>query len=203
MEAALRPRYGFQNREFAQICAEREAERDGRPETELERCGIIAENEGMGNGKWENGEWVMGNGKWGMRNGNDAAVPLRTTGFPSPAEGVATPALDLNALLVKRPAATFFMRMEGDSMAGAGMFAGDILVVDRSLAPADGDIIVAAVDGEFVARVFRRGKGGARLETAPGAGAAGVIRIGNGGALDYFGKVTASIHMPCARKVMV
>ena len=70
-------------------------------------------------------------------------------GFPSPAEQYLEPPLDLNELLVKRPAATFFVRVEGDSMIGAGIRDKDLLVVDRSLTPANGDIIIASVDGEF------------------------------------------------------
>ena len=70
-------------------------------------------------------------------------------GFPSPAEQYLEPPLDLNELLVKRPAATYFVRVEGDSMSGAGISDGDLLVVDRSLRPADGDVIIASVDGDF------------------------------------------------------
>lgn len=59
-------------------------------------------------------------------------------------------ALDLNTLMVERPAATFFMRMNGDSMQGAGIFSGDLLVVDRSLDPRPGNSVIAVVDGEFL-----------------------------------------------------
>jgi DNA polymerase V len=68
-------------------------------------------------------------------------------GFPSPAEQYLEPALDLNELLVKRPAATYFVRVQGDSMTGRGIHDGDLLVVDRSLDPRDGDVVIAAVDG--------------------------------------------------------
>ena len=76
-------------------------------------------------------------------------------GFPSPAEQYMEPPLDLNELLVKRPAATYFVRVSGDSMTGAGINDGDILVVDRSLRPADGDIIIACVDGDFTVKRLR------------------------------------------------
>ena len=79
----------------------------------------------------------------------------RCAGFPSPAEQYQEPPLDLNALLVKRPAATYFVKVEGDSMIGAGIREGDLLVVDRSLTPANGDIIIAAVDGEFTVKTLR------------------------------------------------
>ena len=57
-------------------------------------------------------------------------------GFPSPAEQYLGAPLDLNELLVKRPAATYFVRVKGDSMVNAGIRAGDLLVLDRSLTPA-------------------------------------------------------------------
>ena len=103
-----------------------------------------------------------------------------------------SPSLDLNDLLVKRPAATFFMKVEGDAMAGEGIRDGDLLVVDRSLRPASGDVIVACVDGDFMVRVYRRDGDGIRLEPAnPGYSA---IRLRRGQELDYFGKVTACIR---------
>ena len=113
-------------------------------------------------------------------------------GFPSPAEQYLEPPLDLNELLVKRPAATYFVRVEGDSMVGAGISDGDLLVVDRSLRPADGDVIIASVDGDFTVKTYRRDKDGVRLE--PANAAYPVIRLRPGQELDYFGKVTACIH---------
>ena len=77
-------------------------------------------------------------------------------GFPSPTEQYQELPLDLNELLVKRPAATYFVRVEGDSMVGAGISDGDLLVVDRSLRPADGDVIIASVDGDFTVKTYRR-----------------------------------------------
>lgn len=73
-------------------------------------------------------------------------------GFPSPAEGHCDQALDLNELMVPHPEATFFVRVEGRSMEGAHIFSGDILVIDRSLTPTHGDIIVAVVNGEFTVK---------------------------------------------------
>ena len=113
-------------------------------------------------------------------------------GFPSPAEQYLEPPLDLNELLVKRPAATYFVRVEGDSMVGAGIRDGDLLVVDRSLRPADGDVIIASVDGEFTVKTYRRDQDGVRLE--PANPAYQTIRLRAGQELDYFGKVTACIH---------
>ena len=113
-------------------------------------------------------------------------------GFPSPAEQYQEPPLDLNELLVKRPAATFFVRVQGDSMIGAGIHDGDLLVVDRSLRPASGDVIIACVDGDFTVKTYRRDKNGTRLE--PSNPDFPVIQITPGHQLDYFGKVTACIH---------
>ena len=84
-----------------------------------------------------------------MASRNPRVAGSVVAGFPSPAEQYLEPPLDLNELLVKRPAATFFVRVEGDSMIGAGIRDKDLLVVDRSLTPANGDIIIASVDGEF------------------------------------------------------
>lgn len=113
-------------------------------------------------------------------------------GFPSPAEQYAEPPLDLNELLVKRPAATFFVRVSGDSMIGEGIHDGDILVVDRSLRPASGDVIVASIDGEFTVKTYRKDKEGVHL--VPANPLFPVITLSDGQQLDYFGKVTAFVH---------
>ncbi len=73
-------------------------------------------------------------------------------GFPSPADDYLAGPLDLNAHLIKHPAATFLMRAAGDSMRAAGIHQGDILVVDRSLEPSSGRIVIAAVDGQLTAK---------------------------------------------------
>jgi DNA polymerase V len=73
-------------------------------------------------------------------------------GFPSPAADYIEEKLDLNAHLVKHPAATFFVRANGDSMTGAGIFNGDILIVDRSLNPKNQHVVIAVVNGEFTVK---------------------------------------------------
>ncbi len=75
-----------------------------------------------------------------------------SAGFPSPAENYMDAAIDLNKELVKHPSATFFVRVEGDSMLGAGIHHGDTLIVDRSLEAQDRDIIIAVLDGEFTVK---------------------------------------------------
>lgn len=76
-------------------------------------------------------------------------------GFPAPGDDQVERALDINDLVVKNPSATFFVRVEGDSMEGVGIFSGDVLVVDRSLTPKDGSIVVAAVFGELVTKQLK------------------------------------------------
>lgn len=70
-------------------------------------------------------------------------------GFPSPADSYIQGELDLNSLLIKNPPATFFVRVNGESMINAGIHSGDILIVDKSLEPRNNDIIIAIFDGEF------------------------------------------------------
>lgn len=75
-----------------------------------------------------------------------------SAGFPSPAEDYVEKSLDLNELCVKHPAATYFVRVTGDSMQEAGIFSGDILVVDRSLQAKHGDVVIASVDAELTVK---------------------------------------------------
>lgn len=75
-----------------------------------------------------------------------------SAGFPSPADDYIGQQLDLNDLLIKKPASTFFVRVAGDSMTGIGINDNDILVVDRSLEPTNGRIIIAALNGELTVK---------------------------------------------------
>jgi len=77
-------------------------------------------------------------------------------GFPSPAEDFIEGTLDLNAHLVHHPAATFLLRVSGESMTGAGIFPDDILIVDRSITPANGHIVIAVVAGELTVKRFEK-----------------------------------------------
>lgn len=88
---------------------------------------------------------------------------LIPAGFPSPAEGEIEGELDLNELLIKHPAATFFLRVSGNSMIGAGIHHSDILVVDRSLEPISGRIVIASVNGELTVKRLHREAGRVRL----------------------------------------
>lgn len=89
-------------------------------------------------------------------------------GFPSPADDYVEDMLDLERLLVKHPAATFYLRVSGDSMTGAAIMSGDILVVDRSVEPKHGRIVVASIDSELtVKRLHRKGPRTALLPENP------------------------------------
>jgi DNA polymerase V len=85
-------------------------------------------------------------------------VPV-AAGFPSPAEDYLEGKLDLNKYLIKHPAATFFVRVTGDSMIAAGIHPGDILIVDRSIEPADKKVVIAVIEGELTVKRIRRLKG--------------------------------------------
>lgn len=85
-----------------------------------------------------------------------------SAGFPSPAEDFLEGKLDLNEHIIKNPPATFFVRVSGDSMIGAGVHPDDILVVDRSEEPRSGKIVIAVINGELTVK---------RLHLMHGAGA--------------------------------
>lgn len=132
----------------------------------------------------------------GAKKKQESTPPLLATpvaaGFPSPAEQYIESPLDLNELLVRKSAATFFVRAAGDSMTGAGIQPGDILVVDRSLEAVDGAIVIAAVDREFTVKFLRRDESGVRLEAANRKYKP--ICFAEGMELRIFGVVTAVIH---------
>ena len=86
-----------------------------------------------------------------------------SAGFPSPADDYLDRKLDLNEHLVKNPAATFFVRVAGDSMIGTGINDNDILVVDRSLEPWSGSIVIAVINGELTVKRLLQHKGSCRL----------------------------------------
>lgn len=112
-------------------------------------------------------------------------------GFPSPAEDFQVERLDLTTILVSHPQATFFLRLRGDSMHDAGLFDGDLLVVNRALKPVNGDVVIAVVDGEFTCKTlwlkFGRMKLVAANPTYP------EIVPKEGQTIEVWGVVTASI----------
>jgi DNA polymerase V len=87
-------------------------------------------------------------------------------GFPSPADDFSVRRHDLNELLITHPTATFFWRVRGTSMQGAGIGDGDILVVNRALVPRHGDIVVAEVDNDFTVKYLFQRNGRVKLQAA-------------------------------------
>jgi len=81
-------------------------------------------------------------------------------GFPSPAEEELVDTLSLDNLLIQNPEATFLLKVSGDSMSGAGILPGDMVIVDKGQVPKSGDIVIAEVDGEWTMKYLRkRGEG--------------------------------------------
>ncbi len=113
-------------------------------------------------------------------------------GFPSPASGYMEGRLDLNEHLIRHPAATFFVRASGDSMTGAGIFDGDILIVDRSLKAADSDIVVALLDGGFTVKRLRISSG--RISLVPENPRHSPIEVHDESDLRIWGVVTYVVH---------
>ncbi|MCX8494006.1 MAG: translesion error-prone DNA polymerase V autoproteolytic subunit [Chthoniobacterales bacterium] len=77
-------------------------------------------------------------------------------GFPSPADDHMERGIDLNEELIRNPAATFLIRVQGESMRDAGIHSGDTLIVDKSVTPYDRQIVVAMIDGEFTVKRLRK-----------------------------------------------
>lgn len=115
-------------------------------------------------------------------------------GFPSPADDYlkAETPLDLNEHLIKHPAATFFVRVRGDSMTGCGIFPDDILIVDRSLEAVHRKVVIAVVDGELT--VKRLHKAGGKIMLMPENEGYKPIVIEDNMELEIWGVVTCVIH---------
>ena len=112
-------------------------------------------------------------------------------GWPSPADDYIEKSIDLHQLLIKAPAATYLVRANGDSMLNAGINNGAILVVDRSLEPKHGNIVIASIDGAYACK---------RLQLTPKVSLLSEnikyppIFLKNGEELDIMGVVTAAIN---------
>jgi SOS regulatory protein LexA len=77
-------------------------------------------------------------------------------GFPSPAEEELVDTLSLDELLIQNPEATFLLKVSGDSMSGAGILPGDMVIVDKGQPPKSGDIVIAEVDGAWTMKYLRK-----------------------------------------------
>ena len=119
------------------------------------------------------------------------ALPLYSDlvqcGFPSPAADYVEQRIDLNDLLIRHPSATYFVKAAGDSMIEAGISDGDLLVVDSSRTPEHGDIVIAAVHGEFTVKRLQLRP---RVQLNPMNSAYSPIIVGSEDNLDVFGVVT-------------
>lgn len=112
-------------------------------------------------------------------------------GFPSPADDYIEGRLSLDEHLISNKDATFFVRAKGTSMVGAGIFDGDLLVVDKSLDPSSGDIIIAIIDGDLtVKRFIKRGE---KVILKPENPRFKEIELQDGQELQVWGVVTSTV----------
>lgn len=87
-------------------------------------------------------------------------------GFPSPAEDLGAKRIDLTAKLIKHPQATFLMKARGESMKDAGIFDGDVLIVDKAIQARNGHVVIAVIEGEFVCKTLSMRAGRMKLKAA-------------------------------------
>ena len=113
-------------------------------------------------------------------------------GLPAAAEDHVDGCLDLNEHLVEHRESTFFIRVQGQSMTGAGIEDGDLLVVDRALEAADGDLVVAMVDNELTLKRLQKRNGQVRL--LPENPCFRPIEFADGQELSIWGVATSVVH---------
>lgn len=114
-------------------------------------------------------------------------------GFPSPAGDYMEIALDLNERLIKNPASTFYGKVCGNSLEDANLEDGDILVIDTSLAPVEGDVVLCCIDGDFTVKFLKYENGNIIL--MPANKAYPPIQITENCDFRIWGVVTANIHI--------
>ena len=114
-------------------------------------------------------------------------------GFPSPAADC-TERIDITHELIRHPETTFYARIEGDSMQDAGIFSGDLVVIDRSLQASDGDYVAAYIDGEFTVKEFRLDPSGKCAWLIPHNDKYRKIRVDDENAFIIWGVITHTIH---------
>lgn len=128
----------------------------------------------------------------------DIKVPLYASavsaGFPSPADDYLELSLDLNQYLIKHPAATFYVRVKGDSMINAGIHDGDLLIVDKSVEPENNDVVVCVINGEFT--VKRLKKVNEEIYLIPENSHYQAVKISENMDFQVWGVVTYTIHQP-------
>ncbi len=128
----------------------------------------------------------------------DIKVPLYASavsaGFPSPADDYLELSLDLNQYLIKHPAATFYVRVKGDSMINAGIHDGDLLIVDKSVEPENNDVVVCVINGEFTVKRLKKVNG--EIYLIPENSHYQAVKISENMDFQVWGVVTYTIHQP-------
>jgi len=114
------------------------------------------------------------------------------TGFGAAADDYAERGIDLNEQLIKNKPATFFMKVRGNSMVGAGINNGDIVIVDRSVSPVNGKIVIAIVDGEMLIRRLEKTMN--RMRLIPEGAKLSALELGEFNEAKVWGVVTYVIH---------
>lgn len=115
-----------------------------------------------------------------------------SAGFPSPAEDYVEGRIDLNRDLIKHPLATFYVRVDGDSMVDAGIFPGALLVVDRAAEIHEGHIVIARIGDELTVKRFETD--GGRILLVPANPNYAPIEIKEGADFELWGRVIASVQ---------
>lgn len=133
---------------------------------------------------------------FGFTKGKKKTFPLVnakiSAGFPSPADDYIDKKLDLNEYLIKHLSATFFVKVSGDSMIDAGIHSGDILIVDKSLEPYNGKVVIAVIQGEFTVKRIRKKK--EEFYLVPENPAFKTIKVSQEDNCETWGVVTHVIH---------
>ena len=117
-----------------------------------------------------------------------------SAGFPSPADDYLDLPIDLNEFLIKHPAATFYVRVKGNSMEGAGIRNGDLLIVDRAEEPRNKSIVLGVINGEFTVKRIK--KKGSDLYLMPDNPEFKPIKIDDNMNFQVWGVVTYVVHKP-------
>src|SRR3954471_13240806 len=116
------------------------------------------------------------------------------TGFSTPADEYMERGIDLNEQLAKNKPATFFFRMNGDSMNGAGIFSGDVLIVDRSVTNVNGKVVIAVLNGEMIVRRLEKTLN--KIKLIPETARLSIIDVDPFADFAVWGVVTYVVHAP-------
>ncbi len=138
-------------------------------------------------------EKFSGSNYTGSRQFTQRDVPMaNASGFGAAADDYMERGIDLNEQLVQNKPATFFMRVSGGSMVNAGIFDGDIVIVDRSIKPVNGKVVIAVIDGEMLIRRYEKTMN--RLRLVPETSKLSPIEISEFMDFKIWGVVTYSIR---------